>query len=508
MANQFVAFQDDRHGLGAWVAGKVAETAFPRRAPDADGDLAEARSLATGSYGLSLSGGGSGGAMPAAGRTREDPGSFGAAYKTWTSPRSSAPDTVAAVLSGQAAFGVLPLMGDQGFDADTLAALVDFPAVRPTREFVASSNFVLAVPTDLIHEAEQSGFTDSFSSGGSKSFDWSEPKRRKYRQRIGTVLASNDALRHCGPAIEGLRARGVDVQAVPDGADSAREGLRLAGSLLDPGRQVETRYSGERQERRSRTTGANANKPLVGVLLTLDRAMGEDGYEFGGDYTVLDTDMAGADPVRTAYVAVAKGARPKVKDPVRAAVAEIDAALASDPRSLPSRKTPDDRVSRADFAYGDEPPKREKTKRSKTVSGRRADGGGAELARVLWKVNTTGTSNAKSGRLSDYSPVLGMLTKANIPHKVTQLSGRPGNPVVIAFDVPRARSRSVKPILAKLASLKGSQNLGAFPATEPLVDPALLPRAEEGAGGVRAATLLIAVLGLLGLFLAWRYFTA
>ena len=504
MANQFVAFQDDRHGLGAWVAEKIAQTAFPRRAPDADGGLAEARSLATASYGMSLSGGG-GGSMPAAGRTREDPGSFSAAYRTWTSPRSSAPDTVAAVLSGQAAFGVLPLMDDQGFDAETLAALVDFPAARPAREFVASSNFVLAVPTDLIHEAEQSGFTDSFSPGGSKAFDWSEPKRRKYRQRIGTVLASNDALRHCGPAIEGLRAKGIDVQAVPDGADSAREGLRIAASLLDPDRQVETRYSGERQERRSRTTGANANKPLVGVLMTLDRAVGEDGYEFGGDYTVLDTDMAGADPVRTAYVAVAKGKRPRVKDPVRAATLEIDAALASDPRSLPDGHAPDDRISRADLAYGDAP----KGRARKTVSGRRAasvgGGGGAELARVLWKVDTTGASNARSGRLSDYSPVLGMLTKANIPHKVTQLSGRPGNPVVIAFDVPRAKARAVKPILAKLASLRGSQNLGAFPATEPLVDPSLLPRAEEGAGGVRTATALVGVLGALGLFLAWRY---
>ena len=496
MANQFVAFQDDRHGLGAWVAGKVAETAFPRRGAADETLAAPGRTLATGSYGLSLSGGGG---APAAGRVREDPGTFGAAYKTWTSPRSTAGDTVAAVLSGQAAFGVLPLMDDGGFDAETLAALVDFPAARPAREFVASSNFVLAVPTDLIHEAEQSGFTDSFSSGGSSSFQWTAEKQRKYRNKVTTVLASTDAMRRCGPALEGLRAKGIEVRQVPDGVDSYREGLAQAAQSLDPRRAVETVYDGNRQKRVSRTRAANHAKGLTAVLLTLDRAVGENGYAFDADYTVLEADMAGADPVRTAYVTVAKGARPRAKDPVKAAVLEIDAALGADPRSLPTRAGPDERTSRADFAYGAADDKRTVAK------GRTVRGGGAEVARVLWKVDTTGTSSAAAGRVGDYSPVLGMLTRAGLPHKVTQLNGRPGNPVVIAFDVPRGHARKVKPVLAKLASLKGSQNLGAFPATEPLVDPSLMPRGEGGGGALRAATLALGVLGALGLFLGWRF---
>ena len=494
MANQFVAFQDDRHGLGAWVAEQVAAMAFRRDAdagpgagPSTGRAAPRTRQLATADYGLSLSG--NPGATPA--RGGDMPESFGGAFKTWTSPRATANDTMAAVIGGKASFGVLPLFDDQGFDRETLTALMDFPAGQAVREYVASSNYVLAVPTDLIHEAEQAGFTDSFSNGGA-SFKWTAEKQAKYRKRVSTVLASADALRHCGSAIQGLRAKGIDVQQVPDGIDTYREGLRVAASLLDPERQVETRFGTEGHQRRSKTRGANAHKGLVAVLLTLDKAI-EGGYAYDADYTVLEAEMAGADAVRTSYLAIGKrqagGAR--VKDPLRASMAAIHGALAADPHAVPTVGGPDHRMSRGFGREG--------------APTRGSSGYGATLARVLWKVNTTGTSSGGSGRMNDYSGVLAALTRGGVPHKVTHIEGREGNPVVIAFDVRPGHEKTAQPAIRALLGIKGSQMLATFPATQALVPDDLLPRREDGRGALRTLGGIVGVLTALGAFLAWRY---
>lgn len=504
MANQFVAFQDDRHGLGAWVAGKVAEVAFPNvgslsptlPVPD-EVPNGERAAFATASYGLSLSGNGSA-AMPAAGRRRLDPSSLVSAYKAHTSPRATAESTVSSVVSGQAAWGVLPLFSDDGFDKGTLAALADFPQARPQREFVASSNFVLAVPADLIHEAEQAGFTDSFSPGSASDFQFTPQRQAKYRQRIDTVLASNDAMRRCGPALDGMRTKGIDVQLVPDGTDSYRAGLQAAASMLDPDRQVETRFGTDGQQRRSRTSARNAHKGLTAVLLTFDKAMGENGYLPGGEYVVLDTDMAGADPVRTAYIAVSKSRASSKGGPVRSAMAEVDRVFAQDPQTM-GRARDDDRPSRADFA------KPGTTLRQVGDDG--AVSGAPDYARVLWKVDTTGESGPSKARVGDYSKVIAKLNALGLPHKVTPLEGRPGNPVVIAFDLSSRRRGKAKGVFDLLRTMRGSQHLGTFPATEPLVDPAQLPKAEGDGGPIRVLTMIVAVLGALGLFLGWRFVT-
>ena len=512
MANQFVAYQDDRHGLGAWVASRVAETAFADVGGMDVGGMARGADAASPDGGVGYASARSGGVFsgptfsggrPEAGRRRSDPRTLSSAYKAHVSPRQGASDVAATVVSGQARFGVLPLMDDGGLNAETLAALIDFPAAAPAREFVASSNFVLAVPAVAVHEIEQAGFTDSFQSNGQASFQWNEKKQRKYLGRVGRVLASGDAMRLCRPAIDGLRARGVEVVHVPDDADSYREGLRIANAGLDPNRAVETAYDGTAQTRVSRTRGANHAKGLTAVLLTADRAWGPQGYDYDEDYLLLDVDMAGADPVRTAFVAVAKAGGPRAKDTARDAMLAIRAALDSDPRSLPGRGGADHRASRADFVL----PGDAGARSGRDIDGRGGGAGASDLARVLWSVPTTGAASPK-GRVSDYSPVIGMLTRAGLPHKVAQLSGRPGNPVVIAFDVPRAKAGRAKKIVERLARMHGARRLGAFPATEALVDPALMPRGEDGAGAIRAASLVVGVLGMLGLFLAWRWFTA
>jgi hypothetical protein len=196
--------------------------------------------------------------------------------------------------------------------------------------------------------------------------------------------------------------------------------------------------------------------------------------------------------VRTAYLAVAPlPPRPQKtgkSDPVRSSMNAIGAAFAADPVRPSGTVGGDHRMSRVQPL-------------GKSVAGK----GGVGSVRVLWKVDTTDTSpGAKGGRLTDYSPVIGMLARAGVPHKVSQIEGRPGNPVVIAFDVARGQEKRVQPIVRVLSGLKGSQNLGTFPATEPLVNPSLLPKPESGAGAIRTATGIVGVLGALGLFLGYR----
>ena len=202
--------------------------------------------------------------------------------------------------------------------------------------------------------------------------------------------------------------------------------------------------------------------------------------------------MAGADAVRTSYLAVGKrpGGGGRARDPLRASLSAIHAALDADPHAVPTVGGADHRMSRG-F---------ERTRGKPKPSGY-----GASLARVLWKVNTTGASDARSGRMTDYSGALAALTRAGVPHKVTHIEGRDGNPVVIAFDVARGREKAAQPAIRALLGIKGSQMLATFPATQPLVEDALMPRGEGGRGALRTLGGVMAVVTALGGFLAWRY---
>ncbi|WP_189575744.1 hypothetical protein [Parvularcula lutaonensis] len=459
---------DERHGLGAWVAEQIAADLFRNPARQRQNSVAakagtasqdlSGRPISSADLSMSLMGSGmrrsfgNAAAAPAAAAT-----ATAQAFKTWTSPRASAESTAAAVVSGQAQVGVLPLYDEhEGFNTDTLCALMDFPQ-QVLGEYVAESNYVLAVPTDLIHEIDQAGFTDSFDASGTKAFQWNAEKQRKYRGRVGTVYASNDAIRHCAAAIEGLRAKGVDVQVIPDGHDVYREGLAQAARLLDPNREVSTSYGPNGQQRTSKVKAANHNKPLIGVLLSFDKALGDGGYSFDSDYKVLEAEMAGADRVRTSFIATA--ARPKDE---RSRGEPMSDDIASVERFFRKPRVRHDSVEQGPL------------RRTPGLAGR-AEGlepasGPYPYARLLYSIPTVGR-DAK-----DHSPVLAKLAEAGLSYRMVSLDRRDGMPLVLAIDVPAGEQSKLRSVVRAVRKLPGAQRLAAFPSVTPMVDASLRPR--------------------------------
>ncbi|WOI53531.1 hypothetical protein [Parvularcula sp. LCG005] len=475
MANQIVAFQDERHGLGAWVAEQVAAHMFRygikldengRAITDASGAAAPQTSLpdptqrVASAYGVSLSTGGSAGLAVLDERPAKPDEGLDYAYRTWTSPRTTAEATFSAVIARQAQVGVVPLYdNDLSFNRDTLSALVDFPQNKVLREYVAESNYVLAVPTDLVHEIEQSGYADSFApTGNAGVFRWNREKQQRYLRKVTRVYAPADAMKHCAAAIDGLKAKGVDVQLLPDGVDTYREGLRIASGMLDPHRIVETQFSGTEHTRVSKTRGGNHTKPVIGVLLSHDKAMSADGYHFDSDYVILESEMAGADRIRSSFIAMTKGkalkASPK-DDPAQFEMAVLRSHF------VPAEKSVSKKVdSRALYPLAtDTAPA--KTRGFETPA----------LVRALYMFNTVGEG------ARDYSSVLKSLTDQGLSFRLTSLDNRPGQPLVVAVDVPATRYDAMKPVLKEIMSLPGARRLADFPALRPMVDEGLRPQA-------------------------------
>lgn len=492
MANQFVAYQDERHGLGAWVAEQIAASLFRYGVwTDADGkpvldDEGQPATRATqpaphtrvaAAYGMSLATAGTHDTGVLEQPKKADDG-LNFAYRTWVSPRASADSTFSAVISQQAQVGVVPLFdNDFSFNRDTLGALLDFPQNNVLREYVAESNYVLAAPTDLIHEIEQSGFTDSFApSGSSSSFTWNREKQQRYLRKVTTVYASAEAMRHCGPAIDGFRARGIDVQQIPDGTDSYREGLNVAMQLLDPNRRVETRFSGKKHERVSRSTGANHTKPLIAVLLSGDKAAKPDGYHYDSDYVILEAEMAGAERINTSFLAMTRGAPSSLPsnfplEPVRDYFnIEFEMqALKRHFRPGPAKATP-----KGEIALPVETP---------------------NYVRCLYKFNTVGKGS------KDYSKVFKMLRRQGFSFQTTTLDDRPGHPMVLAVDVPAARYRAMRPVLRAIVKLQAIRRMADFPALRPMVPEAMSGAdhsswAWKGLGAIAIALIAFVLLRL------------
>lgn len=491
MANQFVAFMDERHGLGAWVAEQIAADLFrnpadaprashatkQRAADEASAELA-GRPVSSADLSMSLLASGSRrsfGAAPVA--EAPAPTSSGATFKTWTSPRASAEATAAAVVSGQAQVGVLPLYEEHGgFNPDTLSALIDFPQ-EVLGEYVAESNYVLAVPTDLIHEVDQAGFTDSFDAAGGRAFAWTADKQRKYRGRVGTVLASADAMRHCAAAIEGLRARGVEVQQLPDGADAYRAGLERAQARLDPSREVATTYGPQGQQRVSKTKAGNHAKPLLGVLMAFDKALGNGHYSFDSDYVVLEAEMAGADRVRTSFIATTQAPKGRTRQ-----LDAVSSDLASVERYFHSRSKGRRRDEHGPLRH------------APGLSDRAADPHRQPqpfpFARILYAVPTVGRD------ARDHSQVLAKLAEQGLSYRTQPLDRRDGMPVVIAIDVPNGEMGKLRPVVRAVRKLPGAQRLAAFPSVTPMVAADMRPAPAASAGWrlVRQGAMVIGVL--------------
>jgi len=472
VGNQFVAYMDEHHGLGAWVAENIAVDVFKNAASRADRAQSKAtsdtdgRKVATAEHSMAL--------KSPSNRTRRDYGenaasavqapvpsskppnsAAGSKYKTWTSPRTSAADTAAAVIAGHAQVGVYPLYdSSNGFNVETLNTLLDFPQDILT-EYTAESNFVLAVPTDLIHQAEQSGFADSFeATKGTRSFQWTSDKQFKYRNRVGTIYATPDALRQCGAAVAGWKAKGIDVQSLADGTDVYREGLERAAERLDPNREISTSHGADGQQRVSKIKAGNHNTPLIGVIMSFDKAIQQGNpWNHDSDYQLLEKDLIGADPVETIFVATTqKPSTPRVfNDRASADFSALDRFLGKRRKAAESEEAGSPRLVLS--ASGVEPV-----------------GGPWDYARILYAIPTVGEG------AEDHSVVLKRLAEQNLSYRTVTLESRERRPVVIAIDVPTGLQGKLKPVMRAVYKLPGAQRLGVFPATSPMVAPDMRPK--------------------------------
>ncbi|MEM7741303.1 MAG: hypothetical protein AAF225_10930 [Pseudomonadota bacterium] len=375
-------------------------------------------------------------------------------FKTWTSPRMSASATAAAVISGQAQVAVYPLYdSSSGFNIDTLNTLLDFPQEILT-DYTASSNLVLAVPTDLVHQADQSGFADSFeTTKGTRSFQWNSEKQRKYRNRVGVIYAPADAMHQCAAAIAGWRAKGIDVRMVPEGVDVYREGLARSAELLDPNREVSTSHGPDGQKRVSTIKAANHNTPLIGVIMSFDKALPGHQFAADSDYQLLETDLIGAEPLETIFVATTQlPANPKAHtDWAAADFAALNRFLDKGRKSQADKSGSAQRLVRS--ASGVEPV-----------------GGPWDYARILYALPTAGE------RVADHSVVLKRLAEQNLSYRTVTLEAREGSPMVVAIDVPSGMQSKLKPVMRAVHRLPGARRLGVFPASSPLVARDLRPK--------------------------------
>ncbi|MEO1656095.1 MAG: hypothetical protein AAFR65_00110 [Pseudomonadota bacterium] len=471
MGNQFVAYMDEHHGLGSWVAENIAVDLFDNTASRLDRGRSatapepEGRKVATAENSMGLSG-------PAARRrryagndeakkapptptSRPANSAGGSSHKTWTSPRMSASATAAAVISGQAQVAVYPLYDTgSGFNTETLNTLLDFPQEILT-EYAAKSNFVLAVPTDLVHQADQSGFSDSFdTTKGTRTFQWNSDKQRKYRNRVGVIYASPDAMRQCASAVAGWRAKGIDVRMVPEGMDVYREGLARAAELLDPKRQISTKHGADGQERVSTMSAASHNTPLIGVVMSFDKAFHMGHFAADSDYQPLETELIGAEPLETIFVATtqASAACRGHRDGASADFAALDRFLCAGDKSSGSDEASSPLLVRS-ASGGVEP-----------VSGP------WDYARILYALPTVGAG------VADHSPVLKRLAEQNLSYRTVTLEGREGSPMVVAIDVPSGLQAKLKPVMRAVHRLPGARRLGVFPATRPMVAPEMRPK--------------------------------
>ncbi|MEM6747781.1 MAG: hypothetical protein AAF608_10200 [Pseudomonadota bacterium] len=463
MGNQFVAYLDEHHGLGAWVAENIAVDVFENEAARVDraqakaASDAEGRKVATAEHSMALKGPSSRtrrgfgqkaqAAAPTPTPSSKPPNSAaGSKYKTWTSPRSTAADTAAAVVAGHAQVGVYPLYdSSNGFNVDTLNTLLDFPQEILT-EYAAKSNFVLAVPTDLIHQADQSGFADSFeATKGTRSFQWNSEKQRKYRNRVGVIYATPDALRQCGAAVAGWKAKGVDVRSLADGTDVYREGLERAAEFLDPNREISTSHGADGQRRTSTIKAANHNTPLLGVIMSFDKAFHSGHFAADSDYQLLETDLIGADPVETVFVATQRA--PAESDVRRHGASADFEILHGVLAKRPSGSGQSDAAPRL----------------ARSASGVETVGGPWDYARILYSIPTVDKDAA------DPSEVLKRLAEQNLSYRTVTLEARKGRPMVIAIDVPAGMQAKLKPVMRAVHRLPQVTRLGVFPATSPMV---------------------------------------
>ncbi len=273
MADGFIAYQDEEHGLGFKVAQRLAEK------------------YARGEVSLR-------GASPVSDLKQAD------TIPPKVSPRRDSTTTLASLVSHQAEFALLPLEDDRGkYNKLSLEALIDFKDYYIEAEMRDSDDYVLAVPSVSVYELGESAFPSSHKGA---SHVGALPRNLEtqdlLRRRVGIVYASADAIERCQAALHGYEAQGIKIQRLADNEDPYRTVLQKALEGLDQNRMIFTGLDDgdSTVKRMSGMRAANHAKPLIGVLLprdvaTMGRQISSNGLADPGssEYVLLDGHLEG-----------------------------------------------------------------------------------------------------------------------------------------------------------------------------------------------------------------------
>ena len=258
VTRQFIAYQDEEHGLGHQIARSLIQPNSHERA----------------------------------------------------SPRRTAHQVMATLIGKQASKAVVPLQNDLGgYDKRTLESLLDFVGWRITGAIAEKDNYVLAVPTCQVLELGESNFPSAFQSRSHAVGNL--PKNRESQamlyNRIGRIHATADAKDRCAAALDGFEAQGIKVSQLSDKENAYRKVLEIANQGLDPDRQVTTHYNDltNTVERASRLSGQNYAKSLDAVLLPRNAVTlsgGRDSEQY--DYVIVDDHLEGDLPIETRFLVI------------------------------------------------------------------------------------------------------------------------------------------------------------------------------------------------------------
>ncbi len=320
------------------------------------------------------------------------------------SRRLTTSDTLSALITSKAQKAIVPLENDRGgYDTATLSTLLDFKEYVVREERASTDNYCLAAPSISIHEIAQASFPGTYAEKGAVGpFPRDRQAQATYRKRVEVVYASHDAFERCEATIEELRADGIEVRRLPDGTDPYREVLNLARKELDPNRKIRTQMTDNKHTMISDATASSFAKPLIGVLLPQDVAVGVDsgyneatgkahGAEFNGDYVILQDRLAdGAADITTRFLVLERKPGPKKGN--------------------------------------DGKPPRIQTPREKLM--KTLDGVTSRYARILLKVDTRGE---RTGNISD---ITNLLVDAGIHFRPIYLHDRPDTlPAVLEIEL-------------------------------------------------------------------------
>lgn len=236
-----------------------------------------------------------------------------------------------AVKSGTADFAVVPFYSPYaGYDFETLRAISNLFTIMGVEQYEATDQMCLAVyepqVLDLVQSSHPGSALSSLMKHRRNSWGSNESVNTRHdgrdhdnpgdtyradlnidqagqmllRDRIDMVFAGPEAARRCKAKLDGLRGAGVEVSETLRSVEPHREMARLARKTLDRDRQVNTFFDPREGTANyvSTMSGGRQDSQLYAVVLPFQVAM------MSADFTIIDTEMEDADPVKTRFMVV------------------------------------------------------------------------------------------------------------------------------------------------------------------------------------------------------------